>query len=725
MANPDAVLGTDVSLEEAAENWVVAFQGEPLDALAQLVTFLFRLCGCDASISRDQVAASDTLANTLEEIQTAFAQNAVAQYPIVSRAKTMRPVRKNASALLERLLHDAAEAEVVSDDDFLDTLQAWLTELAQSPLRSFRHTGTVVTMWVLGALSAQLETARDSYDVAERQRDTEAKKTGANRTRLAHTSQRMEQLDAVRDTLDAHIDDLVSSVFVPRVRDVDAAIRLDCIEQLGALLKEYPTQYLQEFYFRHLGAALSDPDASVRLRALRAVQGVCVEAHAEALKPFADAHKKRMVDMALYDLDLGVRTAAFAVLEAANEYGMLSNDDCSLLAVHVFDVDAKIRVAAAAFVFQLLQHEGRSDGQIRALIALLVKYNEQLEELESRNIDEHVQDDVALLRPNLGRIGVVTEALWDAVESLHAWQPYLDVLLDTDADLSQAEEGVAVEMLVTAVRLTRERGIEEDGVLPIEACSHALIPALPKLLARFSAETQRIADLLLLVQHMDLGVYHETRNMSAFEGLWDDVCLHFMRHVEARLLQNAAEALQHLASAPAAVSTQGAKLATLRETVVATLQETLHQRTIDTALFTEDDVYGIHASLARLHALMKAMDVAVALDDTLQDTPYFTIVLRLALRGRLDYEQERPFVQLALQTLTLYLLWRSKEALQDETLVEQIRERRDELLPVLQSFLDTQASATKPLIRTVRFPSHTGFAMLAHALFAVRCVVDR
>lgn len=697
LAHPDAVLSPE-QIDEAAENWVVAFQGEPKDALAQLATFLLRLCGCDATIDAQKVAA-DTLSDTLEEIQEAFAQNAVGQYPIVSRAKPMRSVRKNAASLLHRLLHDAAEAEVLGDDDLLDTLQAWLSELAQSSLRSFRHTGTLVTMWVLDGLSAQLDAARDSFEVAERQRTAEANKSGANRTRVAHTAQRMEQLDALRESLDAHLDDLVTNVFVPRVRDVDAQVRNDCIEQLGTLLKRYPAQYLQEFYFRHLGTALSDPDGAVRLRALRAVQGVCVAAHADAVRSFFGSYKKRLLDMALYDVDLNVRTAAFALLEAANEQGMLEHDDCSLLAVHIFDVDARIRVAAACFVYTLLEQGAVQEpiARVRRLIQLLVKYDAQLEELEQRTAEPPL-DDEGLLAPNVGRVGVATEALWDAKESLHAWQPFLDVLLDAETELSRDEEAVAVEMLVTVVRLTQERGIEEDGAMPIEACSHALMTALPKLLAHFSAETPRISDLLLLVRWMDLGVYQETRNTSAFDSLWDDIGSHFLRNVDTRLLQNAAEALQRLAAAPAAVSTRSAKLATLEEGIVGTMQDTLHQRTINTALFTEDDIHVIQASLARLHALLKAMNVAAVLDEAPNDTPLFDTVLSLAKRGRLAHEQERTFVALALKTLTLYVLWRSHEALQGEGHVDQIKERRRELFDVLESYLEgTTESLSSPV----------------------------
>mgnify|MGYP002757624444 FL=1 len=121
-------------------------------------------------------------------------------------------------------------------------------------------------------------------------------------------------------------------------------------------MKEFPTQYLQEYYLRHVGAALSDPDVTVRLHALRSIKNVLVPEHAIQLVSFSETHKSRMVDMALYDVDLGVRTTAFAVLESANELDMLSNDDRAALAVHIFDLESRIRAAAAAFLNGLLQN---------------------------------------------------------------------------------------------------------------------------------------------------------------------------------------------------------------------------------------------------------------------------------------------------------------------------------------------------------------------------------
>lgn len=635
-----AVLAGD-GLDEAAENWVVAYQTEPTEALAQLLQFLLRLSGCAARVDANDVRERDAFDGVVERVQDEFVQHAVTAYPIVARTKALKGVRRAAAALLERLFHDASESDILGDDDFLESWTQWLAALAVSPLRPLRHTATAAALWTIDALSAQLEEVRESFDVAGKQRAAETRRDGTNRTRLAHTAQKMEQLDALRDSLDAHLDELLRDVYAPRSRDLDAAVRLDCIAQLGQWMKRYPAQYLQEFYYRHIAAALSDTDVRVRASALRALKDVYTPAHAAALAPMLDANKKRLIDMALYDVDLGVRTTAFAVLEAASAQDVLGQDERAALAVHIFDLEPRIRLAAAAFVLALLEQEAPSTeawsvAHTHALASLLVRYEQQLISPELDSTDEAAA--FALLPdPGLGRIGVALEALWDTSERVQPWEPYIELLLEERA-LSAAEEAAAVEMLAMAVHLTHTRGDDDDdSEAPAwEACSTALIDALPKLLARFSADAPRLADLLWMLRDMDLDVYHETRNMSAFDALWEDVCGHFWRHTEPQLLRQAAEAIKLLLSAPVAVGSRAAKLLTLQDNVLSRLQDTIHERQVDTTVFTADDVHHVQASLARLHVLLKALDVHTLLDDPL----LWDSVLALARRGRLGYAQE-------------------------------------------------------------------------------------
>lgn len=589
---------------------------------------------------------------------------------MISRAKTFKGIRRAAAALLNKIFHDAAEAETIENDDLIDTLKTWTAALCGSALRSFRHTSTLVVLWMLQSLSTLRESAQNDLEIAERQRDAEVKKASPNKTRVAHTQQKMDQLETLCNFLETHLESLASDSLVDRFRDFDAGIRLDCVDQLGGWMQEFPERYLQPAYLEYLSRALSDPDAPVRLSVLRSVQRLFGDDTSDMLATFMRNTKRVLITLALGDEDMKVRVAAFGLLRVANEHGMLDNEDRSTLAVHVFDVEEGVRVAAAAFLAGLVEHDlsatlahdapGNVDLlRVRSLVKLLLKYNEQLNAVEGGDGSTHpdADADAPLATPGLGRIRVAVEALWDATETMHGWAPYIDILLDEQiaappasqgeaaapAALTAPEEAVAVEMAVSIVQLTKahNEGIA-DGISPIEACSSALITALPKLLGKYTADAPRITDLLLIIPAMDLDVYQEMRNADASESLWEQVCSHFMRHVEPDLLHNAAEAIRLLSSSVVSMSTSAARLQTLEDTLMNRLQDALHDRNIDTAVFSEDDAHTIRATLLRLYALSKTVDMSGSLDKLYKDRKHSTWeqILRLSARGRLGYEHE-------------------------------------------------------------------------------------
>lgn len=195
--------------DDAAENWVVLFQTDPTDAVAQLVTFVLRLSGCAATVDQAVLGDTTNAAERVAEIQDDFAQNVPAQYPVVSRSKALRHVRRSASVLVDRLIHDTAEADIAAHDDFLPVLQVWLGAFAASPLRAFRHTATVVVLWLIKGLSDLREQIQSELGVAERQQQAEESRTHVNETRLAHIRQKIDSLDDVREFVDTQMDELV------------------------------------------------------------------------------------------------------------------------------------------------------------------------------------------------------------------------------------------------------------------------------------------------------------------------------------------------------------------------------------------------------------------------------------------------------------------------------------------------------------------------------------
>ncbi len=51
---------------------------------------------------------------------------------------------------------------------------------------------------------------------------------------------------------------LFFSVFVHRYRDLDAAVRADCVHALGDWMRARPQKYVKSTYFRYVGWLLSD-----------------------------------------------------------------------------------------------------------------------------------------------------------------------------------------------------------------------------------------------------------------------------------------------------------------------------------------------------------------------------------------------------------------------------------------------------------------------------------
>lgn len=77
---------------------------------------------------------------------------------------------------------------------FIEVLQTWLFALSASPLRSFRHTGTVVALETMTALCEVASEVRDELSTVSRQRDQEEKKLGTRGAAGKAAGERMKEL---------------------------------------------------------------------------------------------------------------------------------------------------------------------------------------------------------------------------------------------------------------------------------------------------------------------------------------------------------------------------------------------------------------------------------------------------------------------------------------------------------------------------------------------------
>ena len=79
---------------------------------------------------------------------------------------------------MHRILVSAAETGALYDEEFIPTVQTWVIAMSSSPVRSFRHTATVVALEVESALAEVAAEVDKEAEVVRRQKEGEKKKKG-------------------------------------------------------------------------------------------------------------------------------------------------------------------------------------------------------------------------------------------------------------------------------------------------------------------------------------------------------------------------------------------------------------------------------------------------------------------------------------------------------------------------------------------------------------------
>jgi cohesin complex subunit SA-1/2 len=365
---------------------------------------------------------------------------------------------------------------ILHDSDIITTLQAWVIAMSSSVLRSFRHTATAVALETQTAL-CQITAATDAeVEMIRRQREGERKKKGKGGTsgREKDLEKKAKEVNTKRSQLTEYIKEFFDGfvfqipistlsqpfhrVFIHRYRDLDPAIRADCVQALGKWIITHSTHFLDSGYLRYIGWVLSDPVNSVRLASVKALATLYVKKdYAVSLGHFTDRFKKRMVEIACRDTDLSIRVAIIGLLSNIEQ---LEDDERDKICLLVFDGEAKVRKAVSGFVKDVWEEafEDKMVGLgsnevtrqrvgIKCLASLLVKWTQILDSGDDNESQSQSQADawqrpkeVGWLvsgSPNETRVAMVVDALADEVDAVSEWQPLLDNLL---LDHSATEE---------------------------------------------------------------------------------------------------------------------------------------------------------------------------------------------------------------------------------------------------------------------------------------------
>ncbi|CAE6431345.1 unnamed protein product [Rhizoctonia solani] len=498
------------------------------------------------------------------------------------------------------------------------------------------------------------------------------------------------------------------------------------------------------------------------IRALSALYTSSDNSTVLALTNFTERFKPRLLQMAAQDSDVGVRVAVARVLTDIDTQGLLEEDEQAPLCLLVFDVEARVRKAVAGFVRGVWEasveeklqgrnskgKEREKDKQragVKCLLSSLVEWikladttssasNETEDDPDSTQQQSQTQQPsgavVSLLLNSTGtksRIALAVSALWDELDVLREWNALLDhVLLDHSGGsgaeivsspskrraakgpepgedpawrLSEAEESVAMEVLIAVLGCVKEEAVQgkkgEDE--PVTAdITRALMKALPRLFAKVQTDEKRVGDVLLLPQYMSLDMYVELRETPAYEQLWNDVTKQFFSHSSPTVLRHTVSVIQQFTQTTSLANTNAIKILELEDELATSVRQLLAGREeLDIVTFTEDEVHSLSAFVLRLHTLYGVRDMTAWLeeDDGGKVSRLVDVLGALSERGRLGYKEEEMMMNESLQLLVLYVAWKARH-LQSSPMTEdekdkayeELKEVRDALTERLTQF---------------------------------------
>ncbi|KAL0973621.1 hypothetical protein UPYG_G00207250 [Umbra pygmaea] len=657
----EAVRSGKSAMVAVVDDWLDVYKQDKEVGLLELINFVIKCCGCKGVVSR---AMFDSMQNAqiIGMLTKEFNEDSV-NYPLCTPGPQWRRFRSSLCEFSQVLVR-SCQNSLLYDEYLFTSLLALLTGLSDSQVRAFRHTSTLIAMKLMTAIVqvavvvfAQMKTTQRRYDV-ERSKSPEHQ-----------ASEKVEELQAIISELREHQEELSSlmnstfrGVFVHRYRDLVAEIRAVCIEELGVWLRENPMDFLNDGYLKYLGWMLHDKQGSVRLQCVRALQGLYRENDfIGRLELFTSRFKERMLGMVLdKDSDVAVEAVQLLLLIQKRTEEVLTDEDCSQVYPLVFASHRGLASAAGSFLYHKLcsamsnePPDGGLGGRRVAFLNLLVTFYIQSEFCEHG--------------------AYLVDSLWGAAGSeLRDWETMTSQLLQEagqEQGLVDVEEGALIELMMCAVRQAAE-GHPPAGraqgkkILSMKdkkaqaqdkrRITTHFITLLPQLLAKYSADVEKVTSLLKAPLYFDLDTYSSTGRLEKYlDLLLAQVCGIVEKHTEAAVLEACARVACALCSEKYTFSSRANLVVSqLLDRLADCLGSDLKELLKGSA--DEDEVYRAATALKRFAAFSSAKDLTA--------WKLFEPCIQLLKHGVESGDMDKELMVPALKCAAFHVLWEKVRA---------------------------------------------------------------
>ncbi|NXI17885.1 STAG2 protein, partial [Irena cyanogastra] len=506
------------AMQSVVVDWVEAYKQDRNVALLDLINFFIQCSGCQGMVTAEMFQ-SLYKKDVMQKMTETFDKDNE-DYPLIRTGPYWKKFKANFCEFIAVLVQQC-QCSILYDNYLMDTIISLLTGLADSMVRAFRHTSTLAAMKLLTAVvSVHLNLDVNKHN-AQRLYEVEKKRLSGKRT-----SYRLDQLERKRKEYEhklLEIQNMMNAIFkgtfLNRYRDVIPEIRATCIEEIGNWIKTYPDAFLNDSYLKYVGWMLYDKQAEVRLKCLLGLQGIYSRKElVSRMDLFTNRFKDRIVSMPLdKDHEVAVQAMKLLMLMSQNCEDVLSAEDCEMLYQFVYTTHRPLAVAAGEFLYKrLLSREGDKEVQPKGG-GKFGASTDQLKRLIHFFLESELHKHVAYL----------VDSLWDwAGKFLKDWECMTTLLLKNAEEageaLGDAQESALIEIILATVREAAEghppvgRGAAKkilsvkEKKIQLEDCTKItehFIMVLPQLLAKYSTDAQKVANLLQIPQYYDLDVY--------------------------------------------------------------------------------------------------------------------------------------------------------------------------------------------------------------------------
>ncbi|NWW89812.1 STAG2 protein, partial [Rhynochetos jubatus] len=555
------------AMQSVVDDWVEAYKQDKNVALLDLINFFIQCSGCQGMVTAEMFQSLHKM-DVLQKMTETFDEDNE-DYPLIRTGPYWKKFKANFCEFIAVLVQQC-QCSVLYDSYLMDAVISLLTGLGDSMVRAFRHTSTLAALKLLTAvvsihlnLDVNKHNAQRLYEVEKRR--ISGKRTNYRLDQLERKSKEYEQkLLEIQNMMSA----IFKGTFLKRYCDVIPEIRATCVEEIGSWIKTYPDAFLNDSYLKYVGWMLYDKQAEVRLKCLLGLQGIYSRKElVSRMDLFTSRFKDRIVSMPLdKDHEVAVQAMKLLMLMSQNCEDVLSAEDCETLYQFVYTTHRPLAVAAGEFLYKrLLSHEGDEEVQPKGG-GKFGASADQLKRLIRFFLESKLHNHVAYL----------IDSLWDwAGKLLKDWECMTTLLLKSaeagGEALSDAHENALIEIILATVREAAEghppvgRGAAKkilsvkEKKIQLEDCTKItehFIMVLPQLLAKYSTDAQKVANLLQIPQYYDLDAYSTGHLEKHLDALLREVKDIVTKHTDVSVLEASSRTYRILCSEEFAIYNQ-------------------------------------------------------------------------------------------------------------------------------------------------------------------------